>query len=337
MEFFTKMNRFPYYFEHPYCEELSKENLEIILDFLGILTHNRLENANIDYPTMFTPLTVVIAKSRDNVLGIGLTDDKTTLSSIQLMSLVDRAYETDQLKEKIIKTASREFGVEIKWYTTLKFSSILEKDTMINKFGNIDDSIERFDKFFRDLNYQTFFIELIGAADRLTQSIKIERESIMDINPIFKAREISVDQKMIFCALPFTQDRLEIFDEVIKPEIESEFGMSVIRSGNIFQPNLNIMESIWTYINQAKIVIVDLSEKNPNVFYELGICHTLGKQVITICDQDSLENDYDGKLPFDIGAINTIFYRNRGNGMGELKKALKANIQSVIEEKPIII
>lgn len=337
MNFFTKMNKFPYYFEHPYREELSKENLEIILDFLGIFAHNKLENMNIDYPSMFTPFTVVIAKSRDNILGIGLTDDKTTASNKQLMSLIDRNYDVNQLKEKIIRTAHREFGVDIKWYATLNYSSILEKDTMVSKFGHIDDSIDRFNEFLNDSNYKEFLIALDFSSDELVQSIRIERENIMDINPIFKARELSVDQKMIFCALPFTEDRLEIFDDVIKPEIESEFGMSVIRSGNIFQPNLNIMESIWTYINQAKIVIVDLSDKNPNVFYELGICHTLGKQVITICDQESLEKDYNGKLPFDIGAINTIFYRNRGNGMSELKKALKANIQSVIEERPIIL
>lgn len=69
----------------------------------------------------------------------------------------------------------------------------------------------------------------------------------MWVEPIFKARDITVDPNMCFCVLPFNDDRLDILDKLIKPEIEEKFNLTVIRSGNIFEPNQNIMESIWTY------------------------------------------------------------------------------------------
>lgn len=158
----------------------------------------------------------------------------------------------------------------------------------------------------------------------------------MWINPIFKAKDLTVDPNLCFCVLPFNDDRLEIFDEIIKPNLEKDYGLSVIRSGNIFEPNQNLMESIWTYINKAAFVITDMSDRNPNVFYELGICHTLGKPVITLCDQDSYEKDYGGKLPFDISAINTIFYKNSGAGPQKLIKEIEKNIEAIRSGKAYI-
>ena len=53
------------------------------------------------------------------------------------------------------------------------------------------------------------------------------------------------------------------------------------------------MDVIWESINRARIVIADTTTRNPNVFYEIGICHTLGKDVILIT-QDSED------VPFDL-------------------------------------
>lgn len=158
----------------------------------------------------------------------------------------------------------------------------------------------------------------------------------MWVEPIFKARDITVDPNMCFCVLPFNDDRLDILDKLIKPEIEEKFNLTVIRSGNIFEPNQNIMESIWTYINQAAFVIVDISDANPNFFYELGICHTLGKPVITLCDKQSWEDDYKRNLPFDISSINTIFYDNSAVGAKNMMDSIKKDIIAIRSGKPYI-
>lgn len=334
MDFFTKMNGFHTYFKHPYCDELTKENLEIILDFLGIFTYSKLKSINIDYPSMRAPLSVFIAKSSDNILGIGLTDDKTTFANSQISVLIDAGYSVDELEDEIVETARLEFGLEIKWYTTLDVSSILGKETFLSKFGDVDNRIERFDKFKKDQDYLSFLIELDKSSQILVNNIKKAKEDIMDINPIFKARGLTVDDKMVFCVLPFDEERLEIFNEIIKPELE-KMELRIIRADSVFSNN-EVMEDIWTYINKSRFVIADLSGANANVYYELGICHTVGKDVIPICDEVSLKEDYDGKLPFDINTRRTIFYKNTGAGMLTFTEKLKKTVTSIITGETVI-
>lgn len=107
--------------------------------------------------------------------------------------------------------------------------------------------------------------------------------------------------------MPFNEKRKELLEKVVKPKIEDKFNLNVLKSGDIQGANQNVMENIWTYINQASMIIADMSDGNPNVFYELGICHTLGKPVILLCDEESKEQDYDGKLPFDLSNLQVIF------------------------------
>lgn len=140
----------------------------------------------------------------------------------------------------------------------------------------------------------------------------------MQVNPIFITRDISVDPNLCFLVMPFNDKRKELLEKVIKPEIEKKFNLNVLKSGDIRGANQNIMENIWTYINQASVIIADMSDGNPNVFYELGICHTLGKPVILLCDEESREKDYGGRLPFDLSGLQVIFYSNSGYGPTQL-------------------
>ncbi|MBR2986612.1 MAG: hypothetical protein IKC63_01190 [Clostridia bacterium] len=66
----------------------------------------------------------------------------------------------------------------------------------------------------------------------------------------------------------------------------------------------SIMQGVWEHINTAEFVICDCTGRNPNVFYELGIAHTLGKRVF-ICAQNVKD------LPFDINHIRTFIYNYR--------------------------
>jgi hypothetical protein len=59
-------------------------------------------------------------------------------------------------------------------------------------------------------------------------------------------------------------------------------------------------------------VIADLSSRNSNVFYETGIAHTLGREVIQIAQSM-------GDIPFDLRAIRSISYLNNGEGLERLK------------------
>jgi len=75
------------------------------------------------------------------------------------------------------------------------------------------------------------------------------------------------------------------------------------------------MRDVWTKINEAKLIIAELTDKNPNVFYELGMAHTLGKNVILIAQ--SIE-----WIPFDLRGVRTIIYDDSPTGFEKLSEQL---------------
>ena len=64
-----------------------------------------------------------------------------------------------------------------------------------------------------------------------------------------------------------------------------------------------IIDQIWRGINSAKVLVAELTQRNPNVFYELGLAHALDKPVVLIW---SRSNEQD--VPFDLQHIRVIYY-----------------------------
>jgi hypothetical protein len=87
-----------------------------------------------------------------------------------------------------------------------------------------------------------------------------------------------------------------------------------------------IIEDIWILLNQSHFLIADLTWKNPNVFYELGIAHTIGKYVIII-SQSELD------VPFDIGHLRYIFYEYNKDGIEGLLEKIKGRIENIVREE----
>lgn len=76
-----------------------------------------------------------------------------------------------------------------------------------------------------------------------------------------------------------------------------------------------IIQDVVSLIDRSRIVICDCSGRNPNVFYEAGIAHTLGRDVIIIT-----QSEHD--IPFDLRHLRYIKYLNNTQGLDELEKAL---------------
>ena len=79
------------------------------------------------------------------------------------------------------------------------------------------------------------------------------------------------------------------------------------------------MQEIWSAIAQATILIADCTNKNPNVFYEIGLVHALGKPVILIT-----KNKED--VPFDLRHRRYIEYTLTPRGMERFEEILTSTI-----------
>jgi hypothetical protein len=76
-------------------------------------------------------------------------------------------------------------------------------------------------------------------------------------------------------------------------------------------------------IDRSRIVVCDCSGRNPNVFYEAGIAHTLGRDVILIT-----QNEHD--IPFDLRHLRYIRYLNNSEGRSALRETLQAKMQTIL-------
>ena len=145
--------------------------------------------------------------------------------------------------------------------------------------------------------------------------------NIMKLSPkVFTNTNVRVKADYCFVLMPFLEELTEVYEDCIKTSI-NESKMECKRADDIFH-NSSIVEVIWTEICAAEVIIADLTGKNPNVFYELGIAHTLGKETIMIT-----QNQDD--VPFDLRHLRYIEYSNTGRGLQELKKQLVLTIGSI--------
>lgn len=164
-------------------------------------------------------------------------------------------------------------------------------------------------------NYMQGVVQAIERAARLVR-----------INPIFIARELLIDDNLIFCLSPFRDPYNIVFTDHICGVVRGiDPTIRCIRADSIFD-NRPIMEDIWTNINRARIVISDLSERNPNVFYETGIAHTVGKEVILITQ--SMDD-----VPFDLRHLRCIVYNYTPRGMHEFEAQLTATITNILARR----
>lgn len=84
-----------------------------------------------------------------------------------------------------------------------------------------------------------------------------------------------------------------------------------------------ITQSIIENILQADLAIVDLTGRNPNVFYELAIRHSHGLPAIQITRDDV------SSIPFDIHNVRTIQYDLSASGAGKARQEIEKVIDSI--------
>ncbi len=148
----------------------------------------------------------------------------------------------------------------------------------------------------------------------------MDRKSIT-IRPIFGNVNYDIDPQFVFVLMPFGEEYSDGLYGAIK-ELCKEVSLKVMRADDFMNPGV-IMEDIWEGIQKAGIIIADITTHNPNVFYELGIAHTIGKEVILI------RGVKGEKSPFDIISRRYLEYNHMN--MYEFKSKLKPVLDNYID------
>jgi hypothetical protein len=123
--------------------------------------------------------------------------------------------------------------------------------------------------------------------------------------------------------MQFSTPYNELYEEVVKP-VCGEFHIESVRADESYGPGL-IIADILQKIDEAKIVIAEITPPNPNVYYEVGYSHARGKPTILIADR-ALE-----KLPFDLSPFRTLFYENSIDGKRRVEEGLRRHIRAILD------
>ena len=186
----------------------------------------------------------------------------------------------------------------------------------------------KFARSVLDLNADDQEAAVTKVAERYIkdETANLERQKrIVRITPVFQGREFLLNEHLVFMLSPFEEPYNTIYEDHIRPAVESLDGLSCLRADDIYD-NRPIMEDIWRYTNEARMLIAELTGRNPNVFYETGIAHTVGKEVILITQ--SMED-----VPFDLKHLRCIVYEYTPRGIATLEENLKNTISNVLARR----
>ncbi len=118
-----------------------------------------------------------------------------------------------------------------------------------------------------------------------------------------------------FVLMPFDPAFEQIYRDLITPALE-EVGYEVRRADSVLTQQ-NILRDIVESIVRADLIVAELTLLNPNVMYELGIAHALGKPTVMLAQRIS-------DVPFDLRSYRIIPYSENFREIHKLRDALKA-------------
>ncbi len=203
------------------------------------------------------------------------------------------------------------------------FGEYFQQSKYVNNQPNVFESIAVYNSF--NTYYQFDGIEkkikkFLDDHDTSNKTVKeksnpvVKTVSQANNNLYFRSDVPQITQMICFVLMPFTQpwsDR--VYKELIRENVES-LNLQCLRADNL--KGQIVIEDIWTQINQAGLIIADVTGRNPNVMYELGIAHAISKPCIHMTQN---MND----VPFDFTHLRHYEYEDNTDGFRKFSDELR--------------
>jgi hypothetical protein len=137
---------------------------------------------------------------------------------------------------------------------------------------------------------------------------------------VFKLAPPPLEDDLVSVMMPFATNFASVYAAL--QTAVAGVGMRCQRADDIWDHH-TVIQDVVSLISKAKFVICDLSGKNPNVFYEAGIAHAIGAEVILI-------TQHADDVPFDLRHLRYVTYLNNGEGLGRLAADITRRLQTLI-------
>jgi len=155
----------------------------------------------------------------------------------------------------------------------------------------------------------------------LTQAANLTYYGSVAARPLFgKPRRLS-SAPHLFVLMPFDRRLNATYRAICNAA--KDLHLSVQRADELFSSS-EIVRDIWTNIVNAGAIVADCTGRNPNVFYEIGIAHTIGKSIVLLTQASK-------DVPFDVAHIRHIRYSATSKGLVSLRRRLTATLRTLGE------
>ena len=200
------------------------------------------------------------------------------------------------------------------------------RNALVDNFGLPGDKVDEFKTIFLEDLSEAQLIEDVEGKQRI---LDVAREAEAGGTADDTLKKISKGVKIehgdtCFVMMPFADPIGGYYKSIYEAAI-TKAGLRPVRADDEIFVTGKIIDQVWSGITAAKVLVAELTGRNPNVFYELGLAHALNKPVVLVSSNQA-------DVPFDLQHIRVIYYDMRDPFWGEkLIAKVSENIVSALK------
>jgi hypothetical protein len=201
------------------------------------------------------------------------------------------------------------------------------RNALVDTFGLPADKVDEFKAvFFDDLQDAQLIEDVEGKKRILDISGTAEHRGSQPDETLKRiSKGVKIEEgDTCFVMMPFGEPIGGYYKSIYETAI-TKAGLRPVRADDEIFATGKIIDQVWDGITAAKVLVAELTGRNPNVFYELGLAHALSKPVVLVSSNQS-------DVPFDLKHIRVIYYDMRDPFWGDkLIAKVSENIVSALK------
>jgi hypothetical protein len=166
-----------------------------------------------------------------------------------------------------------------------------------------------------DVSVHSIVARLDEIQIQLTQLIAKEQISA----PQAALAAVTEDPDGVFVIMPFAEKHVDTYDAIRRSVARASTRLRADRIDEV-PGAIQITDEVRKAIRKAWLIICDLTEERPNVYYELGLAHGLAKQVICVARKGTT-------VHFDVYGLKTLFFDTYRSLEDQLEQEVRAMLE----------
>lgn len=124
-----------------------------------------------------------------------------------------------------------------------------------------------------------------------------------------------------FLAFPHAEEFAAVREAAAKGATEAGYKISSHEFRPVL-PNSTIRDALIGELARADCIVADISDRNPNVYFELGLAQAMGKGLLLIANKESVQ-----KIPFDVREFQLVLYDQTSKSLHALTRNVEIALQ----------